>query len=235
MANLTTLSEERLDTLAKGEHIRPSTLARERRYNLLDYKHIKRFLHSRLGTAWDQVVSNFVHEFELPASIKPLTALRDIVETNTFLDEKGLVCAYKQYSFLNDPVLHISEDKSYREIFYVHPSTQTLCVQEHKKQPSWKKLKSLDEQKWLLRLGPWHQYQKVHGVWYELQLLGMEALTLGKWSLQKYSANAPINTENPIPTEWQEILTKDSGDTVKKPILIKRQLNSKEIKKHHLK
>lgn len=250
MKNLVVLPDEQLENLDKKERVRPDFITRERRSSRgrVAYGKLDRFLKSRVGLVWDTVISEFVHKFELPADVSPLHTLRDHVETNTFL-ENGEVCANNSYCFMADSIIHITEKPSYRDVLYVHPETRKLCLQPKAKRETWVAQQAKSEAKWLRRLGPWHQLQKIDGIWYEVKLNGMDKLCFGdSYLTRRYKPDAPINVEFPVPLDWYKFLPgyvepkpnlsrgayRRPIPKEDKPVFMKRQLGHKELKQHGL-
>lgn len=126
--------------------------------NGMNYTRLKRWLRSRVGTPWNQTVSDFVRLDWVPARFRTLKELKRFVETNTFVKDNNVVWFYDEYSYISEKEI----DKEACETFYVHPVSRLLA---HKPKTKYVRKSTRD---WLIILGPYNQLLKLHGIWYHI-------------------------------------------------------------------
>jgi hypothetical protein len=132
----------------------------ERHGKKYPYKRMHRFLHSRIGNSYANVLHEYINLDWIDAEYRTHTQLAKLVETNTFL-ENGEVFFYARFTYDGVPRSVID---TYGELFYVHPKTRMLCY----KTPDKKKPKRSDPPNFVV-LGDYHQLIKTQGKWYEVK------------------------------------------------------------------
>lgn len=174
----------------------------------VDYHRITRWLISHIGQNYDAVCAEFVKLKWVPAEFRRVSFLADsFVETNTFITDGGDIAFYIKYYTGGFHLVKYLDDA-----LYVHPENKTLCFNRRKK-IDYKAIHAAEEAKTLRILGDYHQLQKLGGIWYEMK---GEVVNNTYW--RKPSGPRDRMEEH----QWNLKIT------------LKRQLNSKELKKNGL-
>lgn len=207
--NLIVKKDEELENLPRNQKIKKG-LDWWNDYNHEDYpwRRVHRFLRSRVGKNFENVLSEFVKLKWILPKYRTLRQLADYhIETNTFI-RKGEVFFYNKYCFGGKSETNVKEH--YSELFYVHPKTHILCFQPKSKKINWKERHEAEEAKTFRNLGNYHQLLKLGGIWYEVKGQPMD------------KSCKPD----------KRIIGHNSQDYVM--VTYKKQLNNKELKKFNL-
>jgi len=167
MKNLITYKEETLESLPTYTPTRFTGKGWNYSHgNDYPYNKVSSFLHSRVGTNWDDVVSEFIHKEWVPVRYRIASKLKEKVEVNTFMKDSK-VCFYNDYYWRRGHSEQCVENLSH-ELFYVHPDTKVLCLFIPKK-IVYKKRYAEEQAKTMRILGDYHQLLKIDGIWYEVK------------------------------------------------------------------
>ncbi len=188
----------------------------------LPYRRLMRWLESQEGIHIDSAIHKFVNLKWLLPVYRTLGELRRKIEMDTFIEDEK-VCFYSSWCYWGKRGPHrIVEDEG-SKIIYVHPTTKLICVHRPPSRESWKKKEQENLDKKLRLLGDFHQLYKQNGIWYEVKA-------------EPIPRNRTGNTIG-----WGEVLKpKDViletklGFMPSFKIILKRQLNKKELKKYNL-
>lgn len=219
---------EKLENLPNKEKIRKSDWNWDRDYYYRSdypYKRVDRFLLSRVGLSWDDVVSEYVKLDWIPPQYRNshFLAMHEL-EVNTFTHNENIFF-YDRCSFNGKSQINIKEYHS--DLFYVHPETKLLCFQAKSKNINWKARHEAEEAKTMRVLGDYWQLLKLGGIWYEIKAQiykGAYAELSNKYLPNERLIGGEINYH------WSR--KNELAKPVK--IILKRQLSSKELKKHGL-
>ena len=110
----------------------------------------------------------------------------------------------------------------YSGALYVDPTTNIICQVKRKKTKSWRARRKEEEEKYSRILGPWHQFAKMNGIWYEIQFSYTE--------IPKTKSSTDYS-KTPYFRLWET----SNISSYFFPINMKRQLSHKELKQHNLK
>lgn len=172
--------------------------------------HFIGFLKSRVGQNIDDVFSEFVHAKWVPHKFRNYKYFCSEVEVNTYF-HKEKIAYYPHYSNYNQKEISYVDDCGYyKYFFYVNPKDKTLQVKYRKYQI--KKIEPLT----MIPISEGHQYLKLKGIWYEVKGFDLYG-KLGKYQ--------------PLIIEGQDFFRCWGSSYVGVLISLKRQLNSKELKK----
>lgn len=225
-----------LDELPKQEKMRPTGWSDVRFFDRSDvpWAAVKNFFSSRTGQNWDDVYSEFCHKFRFVSQSHRQVA-EHYVEFDTYM-QNGKVMA--DIGYRHEPVcVEISSNFRWWGGFYIHPETKTLVKTKNIVVDYEAKCRE-ERAKYFRYLGPWHQYLKHKGIWYEVHIIGMsnEVLAIAKknffgfWESMK--ENEPIDLEK---MKWQifgfNFTLRHYSKTVR---FFKRQLNRSELRKNGL-
>ena len=228
---------EKLESLPKHQRMFPPDEWRE--YKELDrHEHhkIDRWIESQVGRNWNDVYSDFCAKFNYKTE-SHADLLRWRVNRHTFM-HKGNVMTHDYH---NVPV-KVEDWREYKSnTIYVHPETNILCKIKHKKIDYDKKRKE-ELAKTLRVIGPWHQFQKHNGIWYEIQLFGMtdELYQSKKTSYSKRhilpGPKDKLNFDNPIEFKFKlDYKIPLDNKYYFRLSYTKKQLNKKELTANGLK
>lgn len=186
------------------------------------YARTIRWLGSCVGKHIDAVISEFCNAKWVPIEFRNYNQLKKYLETDTFID-KGEVYYYCNYA-LNVNYRKITE--SFRKTFYVHPVSRKVEVYNPPTPKSWRKREQEKLDAKVRILGDYHQLYKENGIWYEV-----------KGKPVNFNEFFTLDRKGP-----KDILLENDNSftpkTEKYPfvkIVLKRQLNKKELKKFGLK
>jgi hypothetical protein len=212
---------EKLEDLPRRERIKKSDWDRDYYNSDYPWNRVGRFLFSRVGLLWDDVVSEYVKLKWIPAQYRNfhfLTANK--VEVNTFVQDKEIFF-YDRYCFNGRSMINIKEH--YSELFYVHPETKLLCFQPKSKKINWKEKYVAEQAKTMRIIGDYWQLVKLGGIWYEIKGI----------PLDKH-----CNPDKPMLREFDPQKRVDATELIYSygyiKIIYKKQLNSKQLKKYNL-
>jgi hypothetical protein len=158
MKNLSNVNEQSLDELPKRVNARAGQSLKKYHRNAYPWSRVRRFLRSNVGELWNDVYSKYCNLPWVLEKDKRLEQISYSVELNTFI-QNGQVFAYQKYR--SNPV---NINDIYGNIFYVHPTTHTLCFQPQKVRVHINK--DVDT---IRILGDYHQLLKIKGIWYEVK------------------------------------------------------------------
>jgi len=229
--NLITKDTDNLEELPGREKF--TDHSRERWHDGFPYKRIRRWIQSCVGRNIDDVIHDFVHLNWVDVEDRRASTLRRYIEFDTFLKndevyyytECGMLNKYNNYSNC------VSVKSGSGKTIYVDPTTKmvSVCVHPSNKNTWQLSRKQYFESKCRI-LGDYHQLCNIDGIWYEIkgEVIPSYALI---WAF-----NHNIDRKKPT-----DILTEPSSNwqnnDIKIPhvkIVLKRQLSSKELKKHNL-
>jgi hypothetical protein len=190
---------------------------RDRRFYIV----VNRWLDSQVGKNVDVVYSDWHRADWVPIKFKTIAQFGYWVELNTF-EQNGTVFYYTGSNF-TDPTKNfrpVSEGAFTRMgFFYVNPKTKLIEKIEHVR-PEWRKRNKRNKNSNLIILGPYHQLNKINGIWYESR-------KTSTWGDPNQDL-AEISTERGS----QDFRYPSKPDFSK---VVRRQLNKKELKKYNLK
>lgn len=188
------------------------------------YRRVIRWIESQEGNHIDSVIHKFVNLKWLLPVYRTLDQLRRKIEMDTFI-EGGKVCFYSSYCYWrNDKSYRIVDDEM-SKIIYVHPETRLVCVHRPPTKESWKKLEQKKLDKKLRILGDYHQLYKQNGIWYEVKA---EKIDRNRMYWKGYSGFGVDLKPKDI------ILETKLGFMPSFKVILKHQLNKKELKKYGL-
>ena len=215
---------EALENLPKrGKHLKTWDEQDRHRTNRdrVFYGIVSRWLDSQVGKNVDTVYSDWHRADWVPVKFKTIAQFGYWVELNTFVQNEiiyhfiGYNCVDPTKNF--EPVTEAAWRN--RTFYYVDPTTKLIQRVLHKR-PEWKNRHKKTQNSNLVVLGNYHQLNKINGIWYESKA---EVLTDIKW------------TDSICKNPFDNLATgTDSWDAPKVKIY-RRQLNSKELRKHNLK
>jgi hypothetical protein len=187
------------------------------------YRRVMRWLESQEGNHIDSVIHKFVNLKWLLPVYRTLGELRRKIEMDTFIENEK-VCFYSLWCYWGKRGPHrIVEDEG-SKIIYVHPKTRLVCVHRPQARESWKKQEQEKLNKKLRILGDFHQLYKQNGIWYEVKAEPIDRPESVIRNLVSWKKLKP----NDI------ILETKLGFMPLFKIILKRQLNKKELKKYNL-
>ena len=222
--DLQTQGEERLENLPSRERFPDYSRDRYRGWNF-PYRRMNRWLESNVGKHIDSVIHQYVNAVWVPKEFRQAHHLAKYVETNTFI-ENGKVCfydAYCHYSLMTHRPYRIVEDEG-SNTFYVDPSTRLLCLFKPRKRRSYLEQQRFEKHSRVRILGPYHQLYKLNGIWYEIR-----ATIMPDWN-ELCERKGP----NDILLENENSWSRQHNKNPRVRVILKRQLNHKELTKHGL-
>lgn len=230
--NLVTQREEKLENLPTHERLKHGGQGR-RGYSRknFNWSHFYGFLESRVGQPVDRVIHEFVNCDWCPAEYRTVKQFSEGVEMNTFKKADGRIWYFCGWSGGQERC--IDTDGGYyvnrNPFLYVHPDTRILCEYRRKSKIDYQTEYRAKRKAKIRILGDYHQLYKFKGTWYEVKAekLPENALVWGKE--RKGPHDILLESNN----EWGWSRYHDKYPFVK--IVLKRQLGSKELKKHNLK
>jgi hypothetical protein len=192
------------------------------------FRRLRRWVEASKNKHIDDVIHDFVNLDWIPKTHKFAHTLKDYIEFDTFMDGKR-VAYHCKYQWRNQ---YYIEDSS-NLMVYVHPVTRLVCVFYPPTQKSWHTLEQERLDKKVRILGDYHQLYKLNGIWYELKATKVRLVTYYQNSTycryMKYYQKGPKDILLEENSAWQN---NSKNPYVK--ITLKRQLSSKELKKHGL-
>lgn len=205
---------DKLEDAPKSQKMREGM---ERRYKGIysnyPWSKVERFLTSRLGKSQAEVTSEFLKLNWLPKEHRTIKQFNYHVETNTFIHNGQIYVNDNKYWAINE---------HYLDIFYIHPETELLCFQK-KKKTNWAKIYREEKAQTMRILGDYWQLLKLDGIWYEVK---------GKPLDKDFKPDQRMIGENNLVNKssyWPNICPWYSVE-----ITLKKELNSKELKKFGL-
>jgi len=136
----------------------------------IPYARIYRILKFHVGQKWDDVVSKFCKAKWVPVEMRTYKFLTNCVTVNTFL-EKDKICYHDNWGLTRcgTPIRCIEEDTAHNDVLYLDPTSLTLEMLPHKPFDFNKQYKE-EKAKTFRIIGPYHQLQKINGIWYEVKI-----------------------------------------------------------------
>ena len=190
------------------------------------YRRVMRWIESQEGNHIDSVIHKFVNLKWLLPIYRNLDELRRKIEMNTFI-ENGKICYYSRYMgcWRSKTAPYYIVENETTKLVYVHPETRLVCIHRPPTRESWKKLEQEKLNKKLRILGDFHQLYKQNGIWYEIKA---EKIDRNRMYWKGYSRFGVDLKPKDIILETQR------GFMPSFKIIMKHQLNKKELKKHGL-
>ena len=167
----------------------------------------------RVGQPWNEVYAECCVVFKANTYLGQICRERILqeVEQNVFW-HKNKLCYIPRWSYHKPCPMPIEDETTYHVFLYVHPDTGILEKIEPRK-IDWGKIYKDKRRQTIVDLDDYHILHKIEGIWYDVQLA-----PLPKTELAWYYTYSVKNRK-------QESVQK----------ICKRQLNSKQLKKHGLK
>ena len=213
--NWDTQTEDKLGNLPTHEGIRESGDFDNYWGHALPYRRINRWIESQEGKHIDFVIHKFVKLNWLPQQHRTLNDLRRYIEFDTFM-ESGKVCYYPRYIvYWHKKVPYCFVENDVTNTIYIHPVTRLVTIYRAPRRESWKKRHQVELDAKVRIIGEYEQFYKKDGVWYQV-----------KASIIR----SPTNLK-----PHDIILETTRGFLPSFKVILKRQLNHKELKKHSLK
>lgn len=227
--NLVIKSEDELDDMASFERF-PDLSRDDGRGHYFGcdfpYSRLKRWLRSKVGQNIDMVISDFCHAEWIPKAQRTVAKFKEMVETSTF--EKGGKIYYNS-RYNTEPQLVDGHTHFRGYLFYVNPRSRAL--EYFKRTPEdYKAIHQQELDKRVRILGNYHQLYKQDGIWYEVK--GEKTDTeFGRFPYSYNYRRKPTDILLENPSAWSQ----QSNKYPYIKIVLKRQLNGKELKKFGLK
>lgn len=187
------------------------------------YNHLYRWLEANVGKNFDSVIHEFVNANWVPIESRQAHELYRNVEIHTFM-ENGKVWYYDRYAHGPNGFKRMVEKEGTRT-FYVDPRTRQLAVFKPRQNQDYMTRYRAERRARMRVIGDYHQIYKQNGIWYEVKGKPVET-----------SPTAYDDRKGP-----HDILLEDApwnNYNEKLPfikIIIRRQLNSKELARHGVK
>lgn len=194
----------------------------EQRGDNYPYHRVERWLRSRIGNHWDDVISEFIRLDWIPAEHRSYRKLCDHVYDHTFMRD-GKVWMHAAYHADNAAPV----DQEYSAVFYVDPRTGDLCYKKKTPRTRWSIRHEEEERKTMRILGDYHQLLRINGIWYEVR--GMPEGTM--FNARMYGPRVRMM--------WDKPNEKNNYAYMKhvweRPrIVLKRQLSKEDLQFHKL-
>lgn len=228
--NFLNIDEEKLDKIPIRERNHDYSWDRDSYWGQgLPYARLYRWLESQEGVNIDSVIHKFVNLKWLLKEYRNLEMLRRYIEFDTF-EENGKIFYYSKYR--SNEGLEV--EKEAVKFIYVHPITKCVAIHKPPTPESWQKIrqKKLDEK--LRILGDYHQLYKENGIWYEVKAEIAKEIPI---SYPYSSLGHPVRLARKGPKDIILEAHDSRGRGFYEPfvrVILKRQLNKKELKKHNL-
>ena len=240
MKNLAHIDTEKLEQLPKRyKTLRDGSYSYW--YGSFPWQHVNRFLQSRVGDNWDDIVSAYTKFDWIPVEYRNYHKLADTVETHTFMKD-GEVWYFRNWYCEN----YRPMDHETSTMFYVHPETKKLC-QHIPKSRKTRHEEYLAKQPTEFVILPAHQQlRKIDGIWYRFWLSeDPDKMECGKYRTVNYTRpfdsydikdyQLKIGEEKRYSKENEEYSYAVRYRMIPAPKLLRKQLNSKELKRYFLK
>lgn len=195
----------------------------EKRGDNYPWDRVVRWLKSRIGNKWDDIISEFVHADWVPAEHRSYRKLCEHVEDHTFM-RNGAVWFHAAYH----PDNAAEVDKEYGEVIYVDPRTGDLCYKKKTPRTRWTIHREEEERKTMRVLGDYHQLLKLNGIWYEVR----GAPGGISFDARKYGPRDRMMWDKP--TVGRKNWTYLSHCMDRPRIVLKRQLSKQDLQFHKL-
>jgi len=197
------------------------------------YRRMQRWIKSCKGRNIDEVISEYMHAKWVPIHHRFINQLRRHIELDTFMKD-GVVHYYDKYmSIFRDRAPYTLAENGVNDCVYVHPTTRLVCVYKAPTRKSWQKEEQGKLAKRVRILGDYHQLYKIEGIWYEVKAKPLPPMPVASIGLSVYhSMYERCGPKDIIMEGGRSYSLKDTDPFVK--ITLKRQLNSKELKKYGL-
>lgn len=170
MKNLIQADIDQLDLLPVRKSFYPTdkkaiVRREEHVYVSVDWRRIRRWLISRIGTGWSQIVSDFVRLEWVPKQYRNYREIIKHVETLVYLGEDNEFWFYPEF---DKPVGRPLKGES-GEVFYVNPCNNLLCFKAKERRRNYKKEHQQKLARTIRILSDYHQLLKLFGIWYEVK------------------------------------------------------------------
>ena len=224
--------EEILESLPKFEKFHDYSWENDSYWGKgLPWQRLKRWVESQEGEHIDNVIHKFVNLKWLLQEYRTMHQLRRQIEMDTFLED-GKVMYYSEYPMCGVAARPI--EGGTKEV-YVHPKTRCIQVYRPPTRESWRKQHQKELDAKLRILGDYHQLYKLNGIWYEVK--AEPAKDQNKWNrlYKTYGLTNGMERKGPkdILLEKNSAWKRASNDPFVM-VILKRQINGKELKKHGL-
>ena len=123
-----------------------------------------------------------------------------------------------------------SVNAGYFPTLYVDPDTRLVCVSKPHKRPNYAKEQQEKRNQMVRILGDYHQLLKINGIWYEVKGTPKELMNTFSMWLHRYRRCGPRDILIGEDHAWW----RRGSERPYVEIILKRQLSSKELKKHNL-
>lgn len=192
----------------------------------MPYARLKRWILGQEGKHIDSVIHKFVKLNWLLREYRTLENLRRHIEFDTFMED-GRVCYYPKYmGYWHKKAPYCFVEDGASDTTYIHPITRLVTIYHAPTRESWKKRHQAEMDAKVRILGDYHQLYKLDGIWYEVKA---EKIDRNRVYWKGYSGYGVDLKPDDI------ILETKSGFMPSFKVILKHQLNSKELKKFGLK
>lgn len=218
---------EKLEDLPRKAKIREGMGYRDYSHGDYPWKRVKRWILSKVGQNINDVTKEFVKLLWIPKQYRTFHQLSNYhIETNTFLNDKKEICFFLRFPSSHSGYQKVNE--YWNDVIYVNPVTKVICFHKQKK-TNWTKIYREREAKTMRVLGDYHQLLKLNGIWYEVKAEKKHIVT---YYQKMYLTKIFSPTDRLIPENGIAPHNYYSTDI---KIILKKELNSKELKKFGLK
>jgi hypothetical protein len=215
--NWQTQREEKLENLPSRERNHDYSWENDKYFGWnFSWRRMQRWLESNLGKNVDTVIHNYVHAKWVPKEFRLAHNLRRHLEFNTFVGEDKKIYYYSDYPTpwrdRDDSAMPVEGGQ---KIFYVHPVSKTICIYTPPTRKSYQKKQQEARDARCRILGNYNQLYKLNGIWYQIKA----GIISNPTNLKPH--DIILETIINFPPSFK--------------IILKRQLNRAELKKHGLK
>lgn len=224
------LDEDKLENLPSRERFPDHSRDRYKGWNF-PFTRMARWLESKEGCPINEVISEYVNADWVAPEFRFAHKVYDYLQKDTYLEDGKI---YFFSSGWRGNEFRSAIDEQTRKTIYVHPTTGLICVHRPKTQISWRKRWQEAQDAKFRALGDYHQLNKTGGIWYEVR------------------AEIVLEAKSPAVTKYTHLFFQRKGpkddllDKTNRPdshdkdmpyvkIVLKRQLNGKELRTHGLK
>jgi hypothetical protein len=228
-------TEEELENLPRCEKFHDYSWDNDNYWGKgLPWARLRRWVEGQKGRNVDSVFHDFVNLKWLLPEYRTKEQFCRHIEIHTFLED-GKVCYHDSFCLYGRKPHYVVEDEAVKTI-YVHPTTRLICVHRPPTRKGYRSRYQAERDAKLRVLGDYHQLYKKDGIWYEVKAEVMKDLEIWAKYTAMYRHGRWIGIPKKAPDDILLEETSDRGDN-KKPvkIILKRQLNHKELVKYGLK
>jgi hypothetical protein len=223
--NWTHQSENKLENLPRFEKFEDDHHWDSYWGQKMPWARMKRWFESQEGVHVDVAFSKFVNLKWLLQEYRTKEQFNRFVETNTFFGKDNKIYYYCKYRFWHKASGEGEPVEGATKTIYVHPTTKKICVYRPQTRESYRKQWQAERDAKVRILGAFDQLYKEQGIWFRVQaqpVIDFTKTSLNDARLGKKKADSIL----------LETTNNSDGSFVK--ITLKRQLNSKELKKFGL-